>query len=386
MNILLSATLAASIAVAVVTVALITRPGADDPQPARTPPAGSAPATIPSTRSEGTDMTTSAPTTRTASGKHTYSKSGYDITPWTREQVMESAKSLPEDVRHIVLDAGTEPAFCGQFTDNKQDGIYVCVVGGLPLFKSEHKFISKSGWASFHTPFDPAHIIEREDRSHGMVRVEILDARTGAHLGHVFDDGPAPTGRRYCLNSGALKFIPKGTELPAESQPVKTETAYFAGGCFWGVEDAFEPLNGVLDAESGFAGGNSAQVTYKEVCYGNTGHAEVVKVTFDPKVIGYRDLVKQFFRIHDPTTPNRQGPDTGEQYRSVIFTTSPEQEKIAKEIIAKLGEIPAFQRTPIVTKVQPVSNYVKAEEYHQDYHAKNGGHCHMRGYQGEMPF
>jgi peptide methionine sulfoxide reductase msrA/msrB len=355
--------------------------------PSVTPPPS--PPALPSAPSQGDpDMKTATPSTAqpARAAKHVYSKSGYDITPWTREQVLEAAKSLPRDVQDIVLNAGTEPAFCGQFTDNKLDGIYVCAVGGLPLFKSEHKFTSKSGWASFHTPFDPAHVIEREDRSHGMVRVEILDARTGAHLGHVFDDGPAPTGRRYCLNSGAMKFIAKGTELPAESQPVKAETAYFAGGCFWGVEDAFESLSGVIDAESGFAGGASVKVTYKEVCYGDTGHAEVVKITFDPKAIGYRDLVKQFFRIHDPTTLNRQGPDTGEQYRSAIFTTSDEQARVAKEIIAKLSEIPAFQRTPIVTKVEPVRNYIRAEDYHQDYHAKNGGHCHIRGYQGEMPF
>jgi peptide methionine sulfoxide reductase msrA/msrB len=343
------------------------------------------------TRLSSSDATlrSADPPTATASKsapKRRYSASGYDITPWTKEQVAAAATSLTEEIRHVVLDAGTEPPFCGQFTDNKQDGIYVCVVGGLPLFKSEHKFISKSGWASFHTPFDPAHIIEKQDRGHGMVRTEILDARTGAHLGHVFDDGPAPTGRRYCLNSAALKFIPKGTDLPAESLPVKAETAYFAGGCFWGVEDAFASIDGVMDAESGFAGGASATVSYKEVCYGNTGHAEVVKVTFDPKVVGYRELVKQFFRVHDATTLNRQGPDIGEQYRSAIFTTSDEQAKIAKEIIAKLADIPQFQRTPIVTKVEPVRNYVKAEAYHQDYHLRNGGHCHIRGYQGEMPF
>lgn len=330
--------------------------------------------------------TSSSSATASRPSKHQYSASGYDVTRWSREQVADAAKSLPADVRTVILDAGTEPPFCGQFTDNKQEGIYVCVVGGLPLFKSEHKFLSKSGWASFHTPFDPAHIIEKEDRSHGMVRIEILDARSGAHLGHVFDDGPQPTGRRYCLNSAALKFIPKGTDLPAESQPVKAETAYFAGGCFWGVEDAFAEIDGVIDAESGFSNGASAAVSYKEVCYGKTGHAEVVKVRFDPKVASYRELVKQFFRIHDPTTLNRQGPDIGDQYRSAIFTTSEEQAKIAKEVIAKLGEISQFQRTPIVTVVEPLKNYCKAEDYHQDYHAKNGGHCHMRGYQGEMPF
>jgi peptide methionine sulfoxide reductase msrA/msrB len=316
-----------------------------------------------------------------------YSKSGYDITPWPRERVLEAAKSLSDEQRRILLDAGTEPAFCGVFTDNKEDGIYVCAVGGLPLFKSENKFISKSGWASFFAPFDPDHIIEKVDRSHGMVRVEILDARTGAHLGHVFDDGPAPTGKRYCLNSGALRFIKKGDPIPAESMPA-LETAYFAGGCFWGVEDAFAKVKGVIDVESGFSNGRFEKVTYKQVCNGDTGAAEVVKIVFDPKVVAYGDLVKQFFRIHDPTTPNRQGPDIGDQYRSAIFVTSPEQEKAAKEIIASLqknaGFSKAFNGRPIVTQVAPIANYVRAEDYHQDYHAKNGGQCHVRGYQGDF--
>ncbi len=344
------------------------------------------PPSSPSTPMPASSSATADSVANAARGPRLYSKSGYDITPWSRAQVLEAAKSLPEDVQKVVLLAGTEPPFCGAFTDTKEEGIYVCVVGGLPLFKSEHKFISKSGWASFHTPFDPAHIIEKVDRSHGMVRTEILCARSGAHLGHVFDDGPPPTGRRYCLNSAALAFIPKGKELPPESRPVTTEVAYFGGGCFWGVEDAFAKIPGVIDAESGFAGGASPTVTYKEVCYGNTGHAEVVKITFDPAAVSYRDLVKQFFRIHDPTTLNRQGPDIGDQYRSAIFTVSDEQARTAKEIIGKLSEIPAFQRVPIVTKVEPVKNYVKAEEYHQDYHKKNGGHCHMRGYSGPMDF
>lgn len=340
--------------------------------------------------SENSQVTAPATSSAFAPGNVRYSRSGYDITRWTKEAIESAAAGLTPEQRRIMLDAGTEPPFCGVFTDNKEKGIYVCALGGLPLFRSDQKFLSKSGWASFFAPFDPDHIQYVEDRSHGMVRVEILCARTGAHLGHVFDDGPPPTGKRYCLNSEALRFIPDGQPLPSESRPVDTEVAYFGGGCFWGVEDAFEKLPGVLDAESGFSNGKTATVTYKEVCRGDTGHAEVVKIVFDPKRVSYGDLLKVFFRIHDPTTPNRQGPDIGTQYRSAIYVATPEQEKIARQAIAALNASDsfksAFKGKSIVTEVAPISGYIKAEDYHQDYHAKNGGQCHARGYTGAMPW
>ena len=148
-----------------------------------------------------------------------YSRSGYDLTPLTKQQIDAICKTLtPEQVR-VTRDAATQPAFCGGLEDNHAEGIYVCIVGGLPLFRSSAKFDSGTGWPSFFEPFDPEHIVEIEDTSYGMRRVEIVDARSGSHLGHVFDDGPRPTGRRYCLNSAAMKFIPNGSPLPAESQP-----------------------------------------------------------------------------------------------------------------------------------------------------------------------
>ncbi|MFM7133622.1 MAG: peptide-methionine (R)-S-oxide reductase MsrB [Planctomycetota bacterium] len=193
-----------------------------------------------------------------------YSRSGYDITPYSRERVAELAKKLDPETYRITQKSGTEPAFCGTLLDNKKDGTYCCVVCGLPLFSSSHKFNSGTGWPSFFAPFDIAHVAAREDNSHGMQRIEINCARCDAHLGHVFDDGPRPTGLRFCLNGAALTFHEKGASLPSESQPVKTETAYFAGGCFWGIEHYFQQAPGVVSAESGYMQGSSEKPDYKE--------------------------------------------------------------------------------------------------------------------------
>ncbi len=149
------------------------------------------------------------------------SASGYDLTPLTSAQVQELAAALTPRQRAILLNAATEAPFCSGLLTDKGPGIYVSALGGLPLFRASAKFDSGTGWPSFFAPFDPAHIVEREDVSHGMRRIEILDARSGGHLGHLFDDGPPPTGRRYCLNGEALVFIPEGTPLPPASQPVR---------------------------------------------------------------------------------------------------------------------------------------------------------------------
>lgn len=304
-----------------------------------------------------------------------YSKSGYDLTPLTSEELETIVADLtPEQVR-ITQHAGTEPPFCSAMNNNKEPGTYVSVVGGLPLFRSGSKFDSGSGWPSFFEPFDPDHIIEHEDRSAGMVRTEILDARSGAHLGHVFDDGPPPTGKRYCVNAAALTFIPEGEPLPPESRPVKAEVAYFAGGCFWGIEDRFAKHPGVMDAVSGYQGGETANPTYEQVCGGKTGHAETVQVTFDPNRTTYRDLLEEFFRMHDPTTRNRQGPDVGSQYRSAIFASTEEQEKAARAYVDELSDAGKFRGREIVTIIEPAGPFFAAEEYHQDYHAKHGGSC-----------
>jgi peptide-methionine (R)-S-oxide reductase len=145
------------------------------------------------------------------------SDSGYDITPLTKEQIETLAKDLTEEESRILLNHGTEPAFCGTLLDNKMDGVYACRLCGLPLFSSEKKFNSGTGWPSFYGPFDKDHLKTIEDNSYGMQRVEIRCGRCGSHQGHVFPDGPPPTGQRYCLNSASLEFFPAGAEIPQKN-------------------------------------------------------------------------------------------------------------------------------------------------------------------------
>ena len=308
-----------------------------------------------------------------------YSKAGHDITPLPKARVDELARKLTPEEAAVILNKGTEPAFCGNLVDNHKDGVYLCRLCGLPLFKSDAKFDSGTGWPSFFQPVDPAHVAAHEDRAYGMVRDEILCARCGSHLGHVFNDAPqTPTGLRFCLNSVSLTFLEKGSPLPPESRPVKTETAYFAGGCFWGVEDLFQQVPGVVDAVSGYMGGTTDNPTYKEVCSGTTAHAETVRVVFDPARVAYPELLRQFFRFHDPTQLNRQGPDYGTQYRSAIFAADEGQLEAARKFIeAQKGEKRFVGRT-IATQLLPAKDagkFYDAEEYHQDYHVKHGGHC-----------
>jgi len=147
----------------------------------------------------------------------TTSRTGFDLTPLSGERVTALAASFSPEERHVMLDHGTESAFCGLFLDNKKKGVYTCRLCGLPLFRSDAKFDSGTGWPSFFQPFDPDHINEITDRSHGMTRVEIRCKRCDAHLGHVFDDGPPPTHQRYCLNSVSMLFVDDGQPLPLKS-------------------------------------------------------------------------------------------------------------------------------------------------------------------------
>lgn len=286
----------------------------------------------------------------------------------------------PEQFR-IARGKSTEAAFCGGLLHNKKPGIYVCVCCNLPLFESSAKFESGTGWPSFFQPVANENIRQQRDTSHGMVRTEILCPRCDAHLGHVFDDGPKPTGLRYCLNSEVLRFVPVediGT-LAEPATPANSETspksadhnsnraeAVFAGGCFWCTEAVFRQLKGVLDVTSGYAGGDAKTANYEAVCTGTTGHAESVRITYDPRVISYETLLRVHFATHDPTTLNRQGPDVGTQYRSAIFYADNEQKQIAEAMIDDLTEAHAFPH-PIVTTLEPLKRFYPAESHHQNY-------------------
>jgi peptide-methionine (S)-S-oxide reductase len=185
--------------------------------------------------------------------------------------------------------------------------------------------------------------------------------------------GIRSTSRRFEYRRDGLQA---GAYIPSKDRRILMEKATFGAGCFWGVEHFFREVPGVIDAVSGYAGGHADNPNYRQVCSGTTNHAEVVEVTFDPTKVSYAALVDLFFKMHDPTTLNRQGPDVGTQYRSAIFTHSPEQERVAKERLEAAKASGHFKR-PIVTQIEPAQTFWKAEDYHQRYFAKNGGSCHV---------
>ena len=281
----------------------------------------------------------------------------------------EWKKLLTPEQYSVTREKGTERPFsntCGVPAQG-QTGILQCVGCGTDLFRYDSKFESGTGWPSFHEPVSELNIRLQDDSSYGTHRTEVLCARCGAHLGHVFDDGPPPTGKRFCINAVALKLAEPKQEKPG------CEKATFAAGCFWGVESAFRELlgSGVVSTRVGYTGGHFKNPTYEDVCSEGTGHAEAVEVEFDPGKITYKQLLKVFWSIHDPSTLNRQGPDVGSQYRSAIFFHTPEQHRLALESKAELEKSKQV-RGPVVTEIVPAGEFYPAEDYHQRYFEKRG--------------
>lgn len=244
-----------------------------------------------------------------------------------RSEAEWKRRLTPEQFR-VARAQGTERAFCGVFHDNHKKGVYSCVGCGLPLFQSDAKFESGTGWPSFFQPFAAGNIGVERDLSHGMVREEVHCERCDTHLGHVFNDGPAPTGLRYCINSAALEFEESGILPPVE-------TIYLGAGCFQGVEAAFSKLPGVVSTNAGYMGADTPEPTCSEVCANNTGQTKVVRVEFDPRRQSLDGLLNIFWSIHDPTSQDRQGPGIGDNHWSAVFFTRPEQENIIRAAAQK---------------------------------------------------
>jgi peptide methionine sulfoxide reductase msrA/msrB len=280
-------------------------------------------------------------------------------------------RELTEFEKYVIEDKGTERPFSGEYVTHDAAGVYLCKKCGSPLYRSEHKFNAHCGWPAFDDEIAGA--VTRHLDADGR-RTEIVCSQCGGHLGHVFEgEYLTPKNVRHCVNSVSLTFEPGVSARADEMQSAKPTQALatLGGGCFWCTEAIFAELKGVMKVTSGYAGGLAADASYERVCSGRTGHAEVVQVQYDPKLIDFETLLEVFFQSHDPTTLNRQGNDKGPQYRSVIFAHDAEQIAASTAFIRRLDESGQFN-APIVTELTAFSEFFPAEDYHARYYAQHG--------------
>lgn len=294
---------------------------------------------------------------------------GYDImTPNITNNItskdMDSIKfnNLTSEEEFVILKKGTEMPFSGELLNEKRTGTFYCRRCEAPLYLSKDKFDSGCGWPSFDDEIPGA--IKRSLDADG-IRTEITCARCGAHLGHVFiGEGFTNKNTRHCVNSISMIFKPD------------YKKAYFAAGCFWGVQYYMGKIEGVVSSSVGYMGGKTDNPTYKDVCTGDTEHLETVEVVYDPNIVDYEKLAKVFFEIHDFSQSNGQGPDIGNQYLSAVFVQNDNEEKIVKNLIEQLKK----NNYKVATTIRHDSVFYRAEDYHQDYYDKKNGipYCHSR--------
>lgn len=269
---------------------------------------------------------------------------------------------LSEEEKSVIVDKGTEAPHSGEYDRFDAEGVFVCRRCGAYLYRSEDKFDAHCGWPSFDDEIAGA--VERNPDADGR-RTEIVCRRCQGHLGHVFEgERMTPKNTRHCVNSLSMKFVPK------DLSEGTVEYAYFGGGCFWCTEASFKLIRGVMSVTPGYAGGTTDHPTYTQVSSGTTGHAEVVRVGFDPTRVSYEALLEVFFVSHDPTTVNRQGNDVGTQYRSIILYEDDLHRELAERFVESLGHERIFA-APIVTEIRPLGTFFEAEEEHHDYFAKH---------------
>ncbi len=283
-----------------------------------------------------------------------------------QEKDMKYKQLTPEEER-VIIHKGTEDPFSGKYYNYKEKGTYICKKCNAPLYRSGDKFDSHCGWPSFDDEIAGA-VKHKPDAD--SVRTEILCNNCGAHLGHVFiGEDFTDKNIRHCVNSISLDFILSGNNI-------KTQSAYFAGGCFWEMEYFFQKAKGVISTRVGYIGGQKQNPTYNEVCSESTGHAEAVEVIFNPAQISYEELTRLFFEIHDPTQINRQSADIGEQYRSSVFYVNEDQKGIAEKLINILEN----KGCDIATELNKAGKFWEAEDYHQNYYLKNGQQPYCQAY------